>query len=66
VYLGKILNAISHLGAKQSTRVVAQPDEKHANRTASVLEDMTDTEHSATSGLNEEEVSPHVFKMPPT
>jgi len=37
--LGKALNAVSHLGAKQSIPVViAQPDERHANRTASVLE----------------------------
>jgi len=34
---------------------VAQPDEIHANRTASVLSGMTDTEHSTTSGSNEEE-----------
>jgi len=38
VALGKTLNAVSHFGAKQSTRVVAQPDERHANRAASVLE----------------------------
>jgi len=37
------------------TVVVAQPDKRHANRTASVLECMTDTEHSKTFGLNEEE-----------
>jgi len=37
VSLGKILNAISH--AKQSTRCgMVQPDKRHANRTASVLE----------------------------
>jgi len=34
----KIMFAISHLGAKQSIRCVAQPDEIHVNRTASVLE----------------------------
>jgi len=38
VSLGKTLNAVSHLGAKQSTRCRAQPDEGHANRAASVLE----------------------------
>jgi len=36
--LGKTLNAVSYFGAKQSTVVVAQPDERHANRAASVLE----------------------------
>jgi len=30
--------------------VVAEPDERHANRTASVLVGMIDTEHSTTSG----------------
>jgi len=38
--------------------MVTQPDERHANRTASVLgEVMTDTEHAEhiTSGLNEED-----------
>jgi len=34
--------------------VVAEPDERHANRTASVLECMTDTEYSTTSSSNEE------------
>jgi len=34
--------------------VVAQPDERHANRTASVQSGMTDTEHT-TFGSNEEE-----------
>jgi len=34
--------------------VVTQPDERHANRTASVWSGMTDTEHT-TSGSNEEE-----------
>jgi len=34
--LGITLNAVSHLGTKQSTR--AQPNEGQANRTASVLE----------------------------
>jgi len=40
VSLKKTLYAIFHLGTKLSTRsvVVAQPDERHANRTASVLE----------------------------
>jgi len=38
--------------------VVAQPDEKHANRAASVLECMTDTEHSKTSSSNEEDPYP--------
>jgi len=39
VSLEKTFNAISHSGAKQSIPiVVAQPDEKHASRTASVLE----------------------------
>jgi len=38
VSLGKTLYAVSHFGAKQqSTRVVAQPDERHANRAAFVL-----------------------------
>jgi len=37
--------------------VVAQPDERNANRTVSVLESgMTDTEHSTISGSNEEVV----------
>jgi len=34
---------------------VAQPGKRHVNRTASVLECMTDTEHSTTSGSNEED-----------
>jgi len=38
VCLGKTLNAVLHLRAKQSPVGVAQPDERHANRTASVLE----------------------------
>jgi len=38
VSLGKILNAASHIGAKQSTHCVAHPDERHANRAASMLE----------------------------
>jgi len=33
---------------------VYQPDETHANRTASVLDDIRDTEHT-TSGSDEEE-----------
>jgi len=52
-----MLNAVSHLVAKQSTRVVvAQPDERHAHRTSSVLEwydGQSNTEHTA-SGSNEE------------
>jgi len=32
------IHAISHLGAKQSTLVVTQLDERHANRRASVWE----------------------------
>jgi len=36
--------------------VMTQPDETHANWTASVLEYMTGTEHSITSGLNEEDL----------
>jgi len=38
VSLGKTLNAIFHLRTKQSTVVVDQPDERHANRADSVLE----------------------------
>jgi len=37
--MGKTLNAVSHFVAQQSIFVVvAQPDERHANRTASVQE----------------------------
>jgi len=45
------------LGSSSLPDVVALPDERHANRTASMLEwyDMTDTKHSITSGSNEEE-----------
>jgi len=59
VSLEKTLNAVSHLGAKQSISVVvAQPDERHANAyfagvSASVLEWYGDTEHTTTSGSNE-------------
>jgi len=79
--LGKALNAVSHLGAKQSIRcggpawrktctvVVAQPDERHVNRTASVLE-WYDRHRASTSGLNEEEEDidlcghkAHIFRM---
>jgi len=42
--------------------VVAQPDERHANRTASVLKDMTDTDQS-TSGSNEVIVVAHITKL---
>jgi len=57
VSFGKTLNAVSHLGAKQSTRCGGPKiDKRHANRTASVLSGMTDTEHSTTSGSIEEEV----------
>jgi len=46
VFLGKTLNAVFHLGAKQSIPVVvAQPEERHANRTASILVWYEDTEH---------------------
>jgi len=38
VSFGKTINTISHLEDKQSTVVVAQPDERHANRIDSVLE----------------------------
>jgi len=57
VSFGKILNAVFHLGAKQSIPVVvAKPDERHANRTASVLEWYNRRRvYSATSGSNEEE-----------
>jgi len=41
------------LGPSSVTVVVAQPNERHANRTASVLDGMTDTEHSTTSDSNE-------------
>jgi len=48
--------------------VVAQPDERHANRTASVLEwydrhraKYNDTEQSTTSSSNEEEAKEIVF-----
>jgi len=58
------------LGPSSLPVVVAQPDERHANKAASVLEwydrhrqtkqllcwsGMTDTEHSTTSSSNEEE-----------
>jgi len=47
VSLQKTLKAVSHLGDKQPTRrVVAQPDKRHANRAASVLEWYDSTEHS--------------------
>jgi len=60
VPLGKTLNAIPHLGAKlfipSIPVVVAQLDERHANRTASVLKwYMADIEHT-TSGSNEEDL----------
>jgi len=35
--------------------VVAQPDERHANIAAFVLERMANTKHSTASDLNEEE-----------
>jgi len=44
----------SNFGPSSLPVVVAQPDERHANRTASVLE-LYDKEHSTTSGSNEEE-----------
>jgi len=50
--LGKTLNVVSHLGAKQSPILVAKPDERHANGTAFVLE-WYDTEEIP-SGSNEE------------
>jgi len=44
------------LGPNSLSVVVAQPDERHANRTASVLEWYgRHRAHSTTSGLNEEE-----------
>jgi len=44
------------LGPSSLSIVVAQPDERHANITVSVLKSgMTDTEHSTTSSSNEEE-----------
>jgi len=43
------------LGLSSLPVVVAQPDEKHANRAAS-WSGMTDTEHSTTSSSNEEEL----------
>jgi len=46
------------LGPSSLLIVVAQPDERHANRTASVLEYYDrhrGTEHSTTSSSNEEE-----------
>jgi len=43
------------LGPSSLLVVVAQPDERRANRTASVLE-WTDTEYSTTSSSNEEDV----------
>jgi len=36
--LGKIVTAVSHFEVKQSIRCGAQPDERHANRTPSMLE----------------------------
>jgi len=57
VSLRKTLNAISYLGVRQSIPVVvAQPDERHAKRTASVLEWYAIHRDSTTSGSNEEEV----------
>jgi len=41
--LGKTFDVISHLGAKRSTGVVVQPDER-------------DTEHSTTSSSNQEDL----------
>jgi len=41
------------LGPSSLSVVMAQPDERHANRTASCWSGMTDTEH--TSGSNKEE-----------
>jgi len=40
------------LGSSSLPVVVAQPDERHANRTL-CWSGITDTEHSTTSGLNE-------------
>jgi len=55
----KTLNAVSHLQAKQSTQCggpLAQPDERHVNRAQHLCwSGMTDIEHSATSGSNEED-----------
>jgi len=42
------------LGSSSLPVVVAQPDERHANRTASCWSGMTDTEHSTTSGSYKE------------
>jgi len=56
VSFGKTLNAVSHFEAKRSTVVVAQPNERHANRTASVLEwydRHSAYAHTTTSGSNE-------------
>jgi len=54
-----------YLGPSSLPVVVAQPDERPANGTASVLDwhDMTDTEH-ATSGSNEEEEEIFLPPMP--
>jgi len=49
------------LGPSSLPVLVAQSDERHANRTASVLECMTDTEHT-TSGSNEEEYGSYCIK----
>jgi len=54
VSLGKTLNAISILGLSSLLVVMAQPDERHANRTDCVLERYDSTQHSTTSGSNEE------------
>jgi len=43
------------LGPSSLPFVMAQSDERHANRTAYVLEGITDREHSTTSGSNEED-----------
>jgi len=55
VSLGKTLHTISHLKAIQSIFVVAQSDERHTNKTTSVLECWytRDKEHK-TSDSNEE------------
>jgi len=54
VSLGKTLNAVSTLGQSSLPVVVAQPDERHANRTAFVLEWYDRHRPSIMSGLNEE------------
>jgi len=63
VSLGKTLNAVSHLGAKQSTRW--WPSLTKDMRTEQLLcwSFMTDTEYNTASGSNEEEEQANTLVM---